>query len=191
MFKSQFHLTVIEAGVWCHEIWFNPPFLWKCCTKSGPLRFSQFSGCWLILSCLLTCEFCLSLWKIAQCSVILLLPLFPAVDYIFKFLFLYFNAAHFNYSRDAANYTNFNVFDMTQAGIEATIYHILGEHVNHYTTEATRAVLNRRILIMFFKFLTIFCCYYHFRYNKKCRVLQSPWMKWRKLKCQNRNQLVK
>jgi hypothetical protein len=26
--------------------------------------------------CLLTCEFCLSLWKIARCSVILLLPLF-------------------------------------------------------------------------------------------------------------------
>jgi hypothetical protein len=25
-------------------------FFWKACTKSGSLRFSQFSGCWLILS---------------------------------------------------------------------------------------------------------------------------------------------
>ena len=32
----------------CCYIWFNPPFLWKCRTKSGSLRFSQFSGCWLI-----------------------------------------------------------------------------------------------------------------------------------------------
>ena len=30
--------------------------------------------------CLLTYEFCLSLWKIARCSVILLLPLFGIVS---------------------------------------------------------------------------------------------------------------
>jgi len=29
--------------------------------------------------CLLTYEFCLSLWKIARCSVILLLPLLPVI----------------------------------------------------------------------------------------------------------------
>jgi len=45
------------------------------CGKSGSLRFSQFSGCWLIL-CLYTYEFWLSLWKIVRSSVILLLPLF-------------------------------------------------------------------------------------------------------------------
>jgi hypothetical protein len=39
--------------------------------KSGSLRFSQFSGCWLILS---VYEFLLSLCKIVQSSVILLLP---------------------------------------------------------------------------------------------------------------------
>jgi hypothetical protein len=39
--------------------------------KSGSLRFSQFSGCWLILS---VYEFLLSLCKIVRSSVILLLP---------------------------------------------------------------------------------------------------------------------
>jgi hypothetical protein len=38
-------------------------------------RFSQFSGCWLILS-VYTCELWLSLCKIVRSSVILLLPLF-------------------------------------------------------------------------------------------------------------------
>jgi hypothetical protein len=52
----------------------NLEFFGNACTKSEPLRFFQFSGCWLIL-CLLTYEFCLSLRKIARCSVILLLPL--------------------------------------------------------------------------------------------------------------------
>ena len=50
------------------KIWFNPPFLW-------PLQFSQFSGCWLILSVCYLVSFAFSLWKIARCSVILLLPL--------------------------------------------------------------------------------------------------------------------
>jgi hypothetical protein len=49
-------------------------FFRNACTKS--LRFSQFSGCWLILSCLYNYEFWLSLCKIVQSSVILLLPLF-------------------------------------------------------------------------------------------------------------------
>ena len=50
-------------------------FFRNACTKSGPLRFSQFSGCWLIFW-LLIYEFWLSLWKITRCSIILLLPLF-------------------------------------------------------------------------------------------------------------------
>ena len=50
-------------------------FFGNTCTKSEPLRFSQFSGCWLILSVCSLMKFCLSLWKIARCSVILLLPL--------------------------------------------------------------------------------------------------------------------
>ena len=50
-------------------------FFGNACTKLGPLRFSQFSGYWLIFFCFLPYEFCLSLWKIARCSVILLLPL--------------------------------------------------------------------------------------------------------------------
>jgi hypothetical protein len=50
-------------------------FFRNACTKSGSLRFSQFSGCWLIL-CLYTYDFWLSLCKIVRSSVILLLPLF-------------------------------------------------------------------------------------------------------------------
>ena len=39
-----------KREVWRLKFWFNPPFLGNACTKSGSLRFSQFSGCWLILS---------------------------------------------------------------------------------------------------------------------------------------------
>ena len=53
---------------WTHH------FFGNACTKSGPLRFSQFSGCgWLCL--FVDIWVFLSLWKIARCSVILLLPL--------------------------------------------------------------------------------------------------------------------
>ena len=71
-------LMVLGHNWWCAWYlkfdWNIPGFFWNACTKSGPLRFSQFSAYWLI--CLLTYEFWLSLWKIARCSVILLLPLF-------------------------------------------------------------------------------------------------------------------
>jgi hypothetical protein len=50
-------------------------FFTNACTKSGSLRFSQFSGCWLILSVYIL-EFWLSLCKTVRSSVILLLPLF-------------------------------------------------------------------------------------------------------------------
>jgi hypothetical protein len=55
-------------------------FFRNACTKSGSLRFSQFSGCWLILSVLYNYEFWLSLCKIVRSSVILLLPLFIVCD---------------------------------------------------------------------------------------------------------------
>ena len=69
-------------------------FYRNACTKSGSLRFSQFSACWLILSvftvfrlltdfvCLYNYEFLLSLCKIVRSSVILLLPLFDMYDII-------------------------------------------------------------------------------------------------------------
>ena len=44
-------------------------------TKSGPLRFPNFRSL-TDFFCLLNYEFCLSLWKITRCSVILLLPFF-------------------------------------------------------------------------------------------------------------------
>ena len=50
-------------------------FFRNACTKSGSLRFSQFSGCWLILSVYILNEFWLSLCKIVRSSVMLLLPL--------------------------------------------------------------------------------------------------------------------
>jgi hypothetical protein len=51
-------------------------FFRNACTNSGSLRFSQFFGCWLILSVYILIEFWLSLWKIVRSSVILLLSLF-------------------------------------------------------------------------------------------------------------------
>jgi Gpi18-like mannosyltransferase len=51
-------------------------FFRNACTKSGSLRFSQFSGCWLILSVYIIMSFWLSLCKIVRSSVMLLLPLF-------------------------------------------------------------------------------------------------------------------
>ena len=51
-------------------------FFRNACTKSGSLRFSQFSGCWLILSVYILMKFWLSLCKIVRSSVILILPYF-------------------------------------------------------------------------------------------------------------------
>ena len=58
-------------------------FFRNSCTKSGSLRFSQLSGCWLILSVYILNEFWLSLCKIVRSSVILLLPLFV---YLLQFI---------------------------------------------------------------------------------------------------------
>ena len=48
-------------------------FFRNACTKSGSLRFSQFSGCWLILSVYIHMSF--DCCEIVRSSVILLLPL--------------------------------------------------------------------------------------------------------------------
>ena len=42
-------------------------------------------------------------------------------------------------SGEATN-TNFIVFCLTQPGLEPTIYHTLGEHANHYATDAVQNV---------------------------------------------------
>jgi hypothetical protein len=52
------------------------PIFRNACTKSGSLRFSQFSGCWLILSVYILMSFD---FPFVRSSVILLLPLFPIV----------------------------------------------------------------------------------------------------------------
>jgi hypothetical protein len=46
------------------------------CTKSGSLRFSQFSGFWLILSVYILMSFVFPFARFVRSSVILLLPLF-------------------------------------------------------------------------------------------------------------------
>ena len=53
------------------KIWFNPPFLWVRVIAVFPV-FRLLTD----FVFLFTYEFCLPLWKIARCSVILLLPLF-------------------------------------------------------------------------------------------------------------------
>jgi hypothetical protein len=56
-------------------------FFGNACTKSGPIVvFTSFPVVNWFLSVCLTYEFCLSLWKIARYSVILLLPLFTITN---------------------------------------------------------------------------------------------------------------
>ena len=51
-------------------------FLWKCLYQVRAIAVFPVFRLLTNLVCLLTYEFCLSLWKIARCSVILLVPLF-------------------------------------------------------------------------------------------------------------------
>ena len=64
---------------WRLKIWFNPPFLWKCLYQVRAIAVFSVFRLLTDFFCLLTYEFCLSLWKIARCSVILLLPLFTTL----------------------------------------------------------------------------------------------------------------
>jgi hypothetical protein len=57
------------------HIWFNPRFLWKCLYQVRAIAVFPVFQLLTDFVCLLTYEFCLSLWKISRCSVILLLPL--------------------------------------------------------------------------------------------------------------------
>jgi hypothetical protein len=56
-FSIVINAVIVTAGtfepywkreVWRRKMWYNPPFLWNCLYQVGSLRFSQFSGCWLI-----------------------------------------------------------------------------------------------------------------------------------------------
>ena len=58
----------------CHML-FNPPFLWKCLYQVRVIAGFPVFRLLTDFVCLLTYEICLSLWKIARCSVILLLSL--------------------------------------------------------------------------------------------------------------------
>ena len=55
----------------------DPSFLWKCLYQVRAIAVFPVFRLLTNFVCLLTYEFCISLWKIARCSVILLLPLFP------------------------------------------------------------------------------------------------------------------
>ena len=69
----------MEAGGLARKIWINPPFLWKCLYQVRVITVFPVFRLLIDFVCLLTYEFCLSLWKIARCSVILLLPLFDLI----------------------------------------------------------------------------------------------------------------
>jgi hypothetical protein len=66
-------LTVMEAWGLARKIWFNPPFLWKCLYQVRAIVVFSVFRLLTDFVCLLIYEFCLSLWKIARCLVILLL----------------------------------------------------------------------------------------------------------------------
>jgi hypothetical protein len=70
----------MEAGVWRRKILFNPPFLWTCLYQVRAIAVFPVFRLLTDFVCLLTCEFCLSLWKIAKGSVILLLPLYTSYN---------------------------------------------------------------------------------------------------------------
>ena len=60
-------------------LWYNimwQPFLWKCLYQIRAIAVFPVFRLLTDFVCLLNYELCLSLWKIARCSVILLLPLF-------------------------------------------------------------------------------------------------------------------
>ena len=50
--------AVLKGEVWCLKSDSTHHFFRNVCTKSGSLRFSQFSGCWLILSVYIPLEDC-------------------------------------------------------------------------------------------------------------------------------------
>ena len=67
----------VIVSSWRRTILFNPPFLWKCLYQVRAIAVFRLLTDFV---CLLTYEFCLSLWKIARCSVILLLPLLSNIE---------------------------------------------------------------------------------------------------------------
>ena len=67
--------------MWHRKIWFNPPFLWKCLYQVRAIAVCRLLTDFVSL---LIYELCLSLWKIARCSVILLLPLFDDIYMLLK-----------------------------------------------------------------------------------------------------------
>ena len=63
------------------KIWFNPPCLWKSLYHIWAIAVFPVFQLLTDFVCLLTYGFCFSLWKIARCSVILLLPLHYIILY--------------------------------------------------------------------------------------------------------------
>ena len=64
------------------KIRYVPSFLWKCLYQVRVIAVFPVFRLLTDFACLLTYEFCLSLWKIARCSVILLLSLFTKTKYL-------------------------------------------------------------------------------------------------------------
>ena len=68
-----FHFVPLLQQAGMCKTWF---FFGNACTKSWPFAVSPVFRLLADFVCLLIYDFCLSLWKIARCSVTLLLPLF-------------------------------------------------------------------------------------------------------------------
>jgi hypothetical protein len=79
--------------------------LWKCLYQVRAIAVFPVFRLLTDFVCLLTCEFCLSLWKIARCSVILLLPLFViglwSSDSVVFFVFVFHFITYTGYNEDA------------------------------------------------------------------------------------------
>jgi hypothetical protein len=74
-----------KRELWRFNIWFNPPFLYKCLYQVRVITVFTVFRLLTDFVCLYTYEFWLSLCKIVQSSVILFLPLFRYLR------FYYFN----------------------------------------------------------------------------------------------------
>ena len=71
-------------------------FFRNACIKPGPLWFFPDSRLLTDFACLLIYELCLSLWKNARCSIILLLPLLLILQKKFPESIIMFNLSCFN-----------------------------------------------------------------------------------------------
>ena len=89
-------MIVFCQRISCMLLFFTHCILWKCLYQVRTIAVFPVFRLLTDFVCLLIYEFCLSFWKIARCSVILLLPLFiNQIVSMNQNRYLHFNYYHF------------------------------------------------------------------------------------------------